>query len=121
MRLFVPRLWPVRQGARDQCQVLQFRRMLDWLWRNRQWAFSGIGVFVLGGVVWIVRWMLSKASATKVQTRRLEARVIELQGLMREARSALIGAEEENRRLKHALENQDDVSALVDDIKAAIS
>ena len=44
--------------------------MSGWLWSNREWVFSGIGVFVLGGVVWIVRRVLSRASATKVQTQR---------------------------------------------------
>jgi len=30
-------------------------RMPDWLWNNREWVFSGIGVFVLGWIVGLIR------------------------------------------------------------------
>ena len=32
--------------------------MLDWLWNNREWIFSGVGVSAFASVVWIIRKLL---------------------------------------------------------------
>jgi hypothetical protein len=52
-----------------------------------------------------------------VDVHEVQARLIELQGLMLDARSALVDAEEENRRLKRALEDQDDAKKLAEDME----
>jgi hypothetical protein len=45
--------------------------MVDWFWKTKEWVFSGIGVFVLGGVVWMVRRLLARSTPPSVkQTQR---------------------------------------------------
>ena len=36
--------------------------MLDGIWRGKEWIFSGIGVFVPGGAVWVIRDVWSCAT-----------------------------------------------------------
>jgi hypothetical protein len=52
-----------------------------------------------------------------VDVHEIQARLIELQGLMLEACSALVDAEEENRRLKRTLEEQNNLTALTEDME----
>jgi hypothetical protein len=52
-----------------------------------------------------------------VDVHEVQARLIELQGLMLDARSALVDAEEENRSLKRALEDRDDAKKLAEDME----
>lgn len=33
--------------------------LMDFLWNNREWLFSGLGVLVVGGVA---KWLLGRAS-----------------------------------------------------------
>lgn len=34
--------------------------MMDWLSQNREWVFSGIGIFILGGVGAIIKYVLKR-------------------------------------------------------------
>lgn len=43
--------------------------MSQWLAVNRQWVFSGIGVFVLAGLFWFIRRFLTPAAPLKQSQR----------------------------------------------------
>ena len=34
--------------------------MMDWLARNKEWVFSGIGVLVLSLLIGVVRWFVTR-------------------------------------------------------------
>ena len=53
--------------------------MIEMFGSDKTWIFSGIGVFVLGGIVWLVRRFLSKQAPTVKQSQRSGAHSTNLQ------------------------------------------
>lgn len=45
-------------------------RIADFVSRNKEWIFSGIGVFGLGGVAWILRRMFFRPTEVLSQRQR---------------------------------------------------
>ena len=48
--------------------------MIDWIIDNKEWIFSGFGVFVVSGFVWLIRYVLSRRKSSETH------RIINLNG-----------------------------------------
>ena len=33
-------------------------KLIGWICENYQWLFSGLGVFILSGLVWLIKYMI---------------------------------------------------------------
>src|SRR5580698_9293177 len=49
------------------------KSLWDSLWHNRQWVFSGIGVFVIGGIIWVVRHFFGRLR-TRIRSGQIRSR-----------------------------------------------
>jgi hypothetical protein len=51
--------------------------MFDYILRNKEWIFSGLGVSVLAAIIFLVRWTFSRQTAARLRsTRPLPAKII---------------------------------------------
>jgi hypothetical protein len=53
--------------------------MIDIFGADRTWVFSGVGVFALGGFVWLIRRLVSRRSVALVQKQRSGAHSTNIQ------------------------------------------
>ena len=48
--------------------------MINWIIDNKEWVFSGIGVFVLSGIIWLIRYISGRKKTPRTH------RIINLNG-----------------------------------------
>lgn len=39
--------------------------MIEWIIENKEWVFSGVGVFILTIIIGLIRWILSKNKSNR--------------------------------------------------------